>query len=741
MNTLDHLLSVAGRIAPTLRTRFHEFLLLLLTGMALADAAAAADPPKDWRWLLPSQPIPYPVHPGSVDVAFGNGRFVAVGGSGVITSPDGLDWTRVLPGTLDYFTSVTFDGSKFVAIVGRGTGTSLDGTQWEFHPWIGVNNADHPSEIDYLGGMFVGIGGDPAANAAVLYTSVDGIQWTRRLRLAPSSPNAVVYFEGVAHGNGRFALLGVEEDYSSGEGISESFTYTSLNGSQWTKHLLPEADAPLTIAHGVAGFMMVDNGRILVSPDGISWEVRHELPKTAGSYWYSYHIATIGNRIVCYFQQQTVDENDNGSYSGHLALTSEDGFSWQETALPWTPPSITLEKLISNSSTFFLIGTDSLLTSPDGIVWTERFTPHPLSDTASLSDVVYGDHGFVAVGAGGTVLASADGLAWEKRASGTDNGLISVVYGQGRYVANGGSGTIIHSPDGQNWTTVDLEVGPLSLGPLAHGAGRFVLFTRTGSAGFWTSADGMTWQLRFSDALKFHYGISSVAFGNGRFVVTGYHFESNGGIYRAEVAVSEDGITWQRVVLPEPYSKLLNPNVIHDGNRFLAWGRNFGRTLLTSTDGLVWTTLVEGPDSLTSVGQGGGNLVAMRRGLLESSPNGLAWTAATPPVSADGFLRFAYGAGRFVGVGGTSNGSEAQLLVSGFMSPLALPQLDLRHESSRLMLRIRGNSGSRWTLQRSSTLQDWVTVGPLTLGTEPLDIDVTPTTETRSFWRLAAPDP
>jgi hypothetical protein len=288
-----------------------------------------------------------------------------------------------------------------------------------------------------------------------------------------------------------------------------------------------------------------------------------------------------------------------------------------------------------------------------------------------------------------------------------------------------------------------LEGVTLWLWPLSYGAGRFVVATPDIDTGvFWTSEDGINWQIRSSQSFRFTDGIRSLAFGNGRFVANGLHFNSLHGNHSA-VSISADGITWQRFALPAPYTTTVFREIIFDGNRFL--GRTQFGVLLTSPDGVTWTPLDDGRYS--AIGYGGGHLVAARAVgetwfgddifLLQSSPDGSSWTTVSPPVSSGG-LKFAYGAGRFVGVGGSWG--DSHLLVSGFMTPVALPQLDLRHEASRLMLRIRGNSGSQWTLQRSSTLQDWVTVGPLTLGTEPLDIDVTPTTETRGFWRLAAPD-
>lgn len=54
------------------------------------------------------------------------------------------------------------------------------------------------------------------------------------------------------------------------------------------------------------------------------------------------------------------------------------------------------------------------------------------------------------------------------------------------------------------------------------------------------------------------------------------------------------------------------------------------------------------------------------------------------------------------------------------------------------MLRIRGAAGTNWNLQQSLTMHEWQTIRPVLLETEPLDIDVTASTEHQRFWRLTS---
>jgi hypothetical protein len=750
MNKPHLLLTSAWRAA---RLAFHHLRagvragsLLLFLIYLLAPAAQAA-PPTDWHRLLPSEVLPTDQFQlGDFDVAHGNDIFVGVGGDdgAVATSSDGVNWKPVLPGTFDYIGSVAYGGGTFVAVGTEKVHTSTDGMNWTTHAGFGLNDTLY--RVRFLNGLFVAAGTERIFTggslwAGILYTSPDGITWTRRLRIAPPA-GADVGPAGIAYGNGRFISLWGQWDGASDIG----FTYTSTDGVTWTRgDPNPLLDAPHNLAFGEAGFVLLSGNRILTSADGLVWQLRHELEKS----WDWQSLACSGKRIVCLAGQYS----ELSSTDPILALSSQDGINWRQAPLP----SVGWRRLFSDGVTFFALAASSALSSTDGLAWTEHFTPTPLDlGSAGLSDVAYGAQGFVAVGDEGTIIASADGTSWEKRESGTEWWLSDVIHASGRYVAAGQGGTLLHSADGQLWSAVDLDGVTLPLGPLTHGSGRFVVVTRQSSNGFfWTSEDGISWQVRFSDALSFFNGIRSMAYGNGRFVVTGSHLDGNlSGMF---VATSEDGIVWQRSPLAEPYRQSEFANLLFDGSRFLATstGELGPAGLLSSPDGLSWTTLDASGSFWPSgaIGHGGGHLIAIRWPgedawadstggiitLLETSVDGSSWTTAAPFHFGESPLKFAYGSGRFVGVGSGWHDKPAQLLISGYTPPMALPQLNLRREAAKLMLTIRGRSGSHWTLQRSSTLLDWQTVGPITLGTAPLEIDVTPEAETHGFWRLAEP--
>ena len=74
-----------------------------------------------------------------------------------------------------------------------------------------------------------------------------------------------------------------------------------------------------------------------------------------------------------------------------------------------------------------------------------------------LHSVTCGDGLFVAVGCGGTIITSADGLTWQRRDSGTAGLLHGITYGRGKFVAVGLAGLVLTSPAGNHLETAGRE--------------------------------------------------------------------------------------------------------------------------------------------------------------------------------------------------------------------------------------------------------------------------------------------
>jgi hypothetical protein len=106
------------------------------------------------------------------NIVFGNGTFVAAAANnGIVTSPDGFNWTLRDPGPLGYYNDVAFDGTSFVAVNGEGDiVTSPDGVTWTL-------------ETSPPAGQFFGVtrGGSTwvvVGDSGTVMTSPDGTNWT-----------------------------------------------------------------------------------------------------------------------------------------------------------------------------------------------------------------------------------------------------------------------------------------------------------------------------------------------------------------------------------------------------------------------------------------------------------------------------------------------------------------------------------------------------------------------------------
>ena len=125
-------------------------------------------------------------------MAFGLGRFVAVGDGGVIitSTNSGQDWQALQFPSSIYFTRVNFANGQFFA-TGRQFGAQL--------------------------GSFEGL----------LWSSADGVNWVPRY----AAENAVVW--GVAYGASRYIAIAVDAPSNTARALS------SFDGTQWTSTVIP----------------------------------------------------------------------------------------------------------------------------------------------------------------------------------------------------------------------------------------------------------------------------------------------------------------------------------------------------------------------------------------------------------------------------------------------------------------------------------------------------------------------
>jgi photosystem II stability/assembly factor-like uncharacterized protein len=260
---------------------------------------------------------------------------------------------------------------------------------------------------------------------------------------------------------------------------------------------------------------------------------------------------------------------------------------------------------------------------------------NPLPQGNRLNSITCGAGLYVAVGMGGTVMTSADGLTWEIKKTGLHNTLYSIIYSNNRFVVTGESGAILTSTDGATWQVRSSGVA-LNLYSVAFGNAMFVA---TGDSGtIITSADGTAWTKRTSEVTG---GIYSVTYGKSGFVALA---ENN--FIQTITLTSPDGITWTRY--------LSSMNSILDEMTSVACGDSvflaaMVNGMYTSPNGTTWTKVDSPPQyHVSSVAYLNNQFVAAGAGISFSS-DGRKWVTHT----TDGFSAITYGNGRYVAPGGS----------------------------------------------------------------------------------------
>jgi hypothetical protein len=240
------------------------------------------------------------------DVAHGNGTFVAVGQFGsILTSSDGVVWAqndslRNLGYTYRHVIGAAYGNGLFVAILGDETiFTSTDGETWTVKT-IPIDRAI--SKIFYMDGSFFAWGADIPSESSIILTSPDGDTWTEVI-----STNIVI--EDLVYGNGILTAVDRFGDI-----------YTSPDGVSWTKRFAATGIWLNGIAYGEGIIVAVgynnitETGLILTSTDGINW-INRDLKITFGLSGVAY-----GNKtFFSWVKDGSPDLNDVLFQSDHIA--------------------------------------------------------------------------------------------------------------------------------------------------------------------------------------------------------------------------------------------------------------------------------------------------------------------------------------------------------------------------------------------------------------------------------------
>ncbi|MCY9660916.1 cadherin-like beta sandwich domain-containing protein [Paenibacillus chondroitinus] len=365
-------------------------------------------------------------------------------------------------------------------------------------------------------------------------------------------------------------------------------------------------------------------------------------------------------------------------YYGKI-LKSTDGFDWQ-IAADRSRLDVTYTSVAFGGNQFVAVGDQgTVMTSPDGTVWTQRDS----TISSRIDRVAYVQNlinKFFAVTTGGKVITSSDGKTWSSMTIGTSNNLTSIAVSDTTIVIGDSGGYVHTSTDGSTWTKHTKLSGSFFINSVLSLNNRFYANDALGSS--YTSLDGITWSGPFRAAGN----TSSQIFGglydtvNFKYYLFGYDGTSYGGIFTSTngttfqqqpkgstmtaqnafyakgvfmqlgndgIVVSTDGVNWQY-----PYGGSFG-NVIYDGSRYVAVGRNGNDGFIKgSVDGINWSKVnLNLVPAMTSIIYFNGKYVAVGNwGTVATSSDGTTWTVNPTAISDYKLTSVAYGNGVLIAV-------------------------------------------------------------------------------------------
>jgi len=285
----------------------------------------------------------------------------------------------------------------------------------------------------------------------------------------------------------------------------------------------------------------------------------------------------------------------------------------------------------------------------DTNTWLDR-TPAGVN---ALNDVVWSGSMFVAVGNGGAILTSVDGISWTSRNSGSTQRLNGVSWDGARFLVAGDGATILSSPDGVSWSTLHTGADEIWLQAVRTSGTRIVAVGKlfgVNAAYVLTSVDGLAWS-EAPAVPQSGRSLTDLAWSGQLFVASAMAeaFPNDG-----RVLVSQDGLTWTEIIIsPDSPSTLC---LIWDGGRFIAGG--IGGRLFTSPDGVNWTEVLT-PSISNYLGVAESDTMLMAYGLISNgvvtSDDGGSWQTFYIGTDFSG-RGLAWGPNRFVAVGSTGPG-------------------------------------------------------------------------------------
>jgi hypothetical protein len=495
-------------------------------------------------------------------VAFGNGMFVAVGGTTnaeILTSPDAVKWTRQTSQLTNSLKAVAFGTNVFVAVGDQGAIlVSTNGVSWNKRP-TGLQKTLRAVTCGTSARgtqLFVTVG-----DGGSMFTSPDGLAWA----LQNSSVLFDLYCVAAAQYYDDDPVLFIAAG-------AEGTAISSLGGSSWSPFVIPTSeDVYASAAEGrggvygakISGFVGNAGAYLYCGEiDPTAWRTQASntgntlrgLVQRDGQFIAVGDHGTIRCGRVFLRRNSPVVANfnavtwGNGRYvaagDGGTLASSVDGITWSSTV-------VSNQNFLSVSygaNRFVAVGEGlSVAVSQDGLNWTNEFLATPsdfFGSTRKLHKVAYGNGAFIASGYYSIqvppyppqpawrdlVLLSTDGMTWQRETNLPPDGGYFMMASAGPNVFLLGGDNISTSTDGSNWVTRVQGTGTSSDPPynqIAYGAAGFLALGETfryspsiSATNLALSVDATNWiNVKSTESVP----TTALAYGNGSYVAIGHN--------------------------------------------------------------------------------------------------------------------------------------------------------------------------------------------------------------------------
>jgi len=457
-----------------------------------------------------------PVQDTFMHALYTGGEFTLTGSHGIITSPDGVQWTERTPAGLGRGGELIHDldrvDDRWAVLTGNAVYHSIDGDAWDRIPF----QVTRWPRTAALGPDRLVIGLDNGMMLVHRFDIDDG--WVEIPVLQPDA-KAV----SVAYAKGLYVARVTGQVLTSADALS--WQASELEGRAWSSQL----------KHTPRGWISIEaDATYAFSSDGANWE-RRTIDGFAGD-WYDMDVSTAGTwvgvgrsgTLVTSRDGLNWDHRDSGAmptlYSiTHLhgrwiaggadgmVVTSGDGIHWVATQVgrvgQFFKTHMVGERVYLWGGGYCDDGLcgDGLFFTTDGINWTKTETlPAELKPVQGLPDfhdsslqpVWAGDRWLLQATAGstatGSVFSSEDGVQWERVLA--NDFQITSLYGEvGLYIAGDVSGKIHVSRDLIDWTSVRLPSGG-AISSILGSDGLYLASATSSGGGIFGSTDGYEWE-------------------------------------------------------------------------------------------------------------------------------------------------------------------------------------------------------------------------------------------------------